>query len=200
MKSQCFGRLCCFSLWRSSSKRFYSSLHVCQLSNTELCSSGDIPQPPATPSYLYRLNINNWFHELLLHVSSETEWPDRREKLPQLTFKRVGEHEIKNKEDRRVKGEGRAQKLLDEVFSIAWQWFVHRLGRNQDGALLKKTKKLPGWAGVFAERDTDGETNEFSHSRVGNLLCEDTEGFRALLLMRRSADWRIINVTWGEGM
>lgn len=61
-----------------------------------------------------------------------------------------------------------------------------QIREESNGALLKKTKKLPGWAGVFAERDTDGETNEFSHSRVGNLLCEDTEGFRALLLMRRN--------------
>lgn len=41
---------------------------------------------PATPSYLYRPNINNWFHELFLHVSLGMKVPEHRLKQLHLTL------------------------------------------------------------------------------------------------------------------
>lgn len=64
---------------QNASGLFFMS--VCQLStHSQLATSCAIPQPPATPSYLYRHNINNWFHELLLHASLGMKAPDHRKK------------------------------------------------------------------------------------------------------------------------
>lgn len=113
----------------------------------ELAMSCAPPVPshnhPATPSYLYRPNSNNWFHELLLHVSLGMKVPGHRLKLlsdvrkPAKTKKREREEE-----EGQVKGEGRAQKLQDEDFGCSWQQFIHRLGRNQGPDRVKNPPRL----------------------------------------------------------
>lgn len=86
MKSWCSGCLWLFLLAVLSSKLvpfrtlLLSSSCLPAVNSLSMATSCAIPQPPATPSYLYRHNINNWFHELLLHASLGMKAPDHRKK------------------------------------------------------------------------------------------------------------------------
>lgn len=88
----------------------------------ELAMSCASPVPShnhsATPSYLYRPNSNNWFHELLLHVSLGMKVPDHRLKLlsdvrkPTKTKEREREEE-----ERKVKGDAEHRSFRMKSFA-----------------------------------------------------------------------------------
>lgn len=60
-----------------------------------------------------------------------------------------------------------------------------------EGGMKEQTelKTHPGWDDALAERDTYGETNEFSHNRDGNLLYRHTEGYWAFAQIEESSVW-----------
>ena len=161
----------CPSLLSSSCLPVDSSLWT----GHKACSSSAIPQPPAIPSYLYRHNTNNWIHELLLRVSlgSEGAWPHLISGVRELTLKSWWKmwsgnnlqqrQRRREEEERRVNTEHRSSSRV----SLSWQGGV----REQI-----ELKTHPGWDDASAERDTYGETNEFSHNRDGNILYRHTEG------------------------
>lgn len=122
---------------RCPSQRFCSRPHVYQLSaRSELATSC---APPVSshnrlPSPVIFTDITSIIESMNCTYVRVREW---RRLTTERSRLKVGGKEIKEDkfatkegEKKKVKGEGRAQKLKNEVFSSAWETFIHRLGRN----------------------------------------------------------------------
>lgn len=120
------------------------------------CSSSAIAQLPAIHSYLYRHEFNNWNHELLLRSRVGMKAPDHTllaaERISLNWCYKVCEECDREsictkdkwkggKEERGVKRDSRAQKLQDDAFSVAWQWF-HRQRRSEGTYKVKNPPRL----------------------------------------------------------